>query len=273
MRPEMFRIGCVPYLNARPLVTFLEGEETSGVAECVYDTPARLSGLLRERALDAAIVSSIEALRRPGFSVVPDISIAADGAVRSVRLLSRKPLKSIRSLALDDSSLTSVALCRILLAEQHGVRPTCLAMKPDLPAMLAQCDAALLIGDAALACESPGYELDLGDGWQQLTGRPFVYAAWMLAGTNGEASIVSLLSRAKEWGLERLRQLALDWSDRTGLSRDITVPYLTAVMQYDLDEPKKESLRVFGELCMVHGLLEDSLPLRLSGVPSLGHTR
>ena len=58
---------------------------------------------------------------RAGFSAGP--GIACEGPVRSILLISRLPLTDIRTLAVDSSSRTSVALARILLAERYGCRP------------------------------------------------------------------------------------------------------------------------------------------------------
>ena len=135
--------------------------------------------MLREGELDVANCSIFESFQNPDITIIPNISISAYGAVKSVRLFSRVPLSDIRSVALDSSSLTSAALIQILLAELHGIEPRYKNFPPDLELMLDACDAGLLIGDLKLFDFHDGtQEYDLGQDWLELTGLPFVYAAW-----------------------------------------------------------------------------------------------
>src|SRR5258707_14695707 len=117
------RIGSVPYLNAKPLVDWFHSTECEADVEVVYAVPSRLAEMLREDRLDVANVSIFEGLQNPALRLVPNISISAYGAVKSVRLFSKVPLPQIQSVALDTSSLTSAALTRILLKESFGLEP------------------------------------------------------------------------------------------------------------------------------------------------------
>ena len=76
--------------------------------------------------------------------------IACHGPVRSILLISKVPLRDIRTLATDSGSRTSVMLARVILAEKYGVEPKLISRVADLSTMLGEADAALLIGDAAL---------------------------------------------------------------------------------------------------------------------------
>jgi len=63
----------------------------------------------------------------------------------------------------------------------YGGRPTYTTAEPDLDAMLADADAALLIGDHAIQASwrDHGYRvLDLGDLWRLWTGHWMTYAVW-----------------------------------------------------------------------------------------------
>src|SRR5579871_1103266 len=108
--PEPLRIGCVPYLNAKPLIHWFDTPECDVHAEVTYAVPSELACLLREERLDVALVSTVELFHNPDLVVVPDISISAEGPVKSVRLFSCRPYTRIERVALDTSSLTSVAL-------------------------------------------------------------------------------------------------------------------------------------------------------------------
>jgi chorismate dehydratase len=87
-------------------------------------------------------------------------------------------------VALGSTSRTSVRLAQLLLAESVGVRPSYYTCPPDLPLMMQEAEAAVLIGDAALRAnllDAPNFGLevhDLGAMWKAWTGLPFVFAVW-----------------------------------------------------------------------------------------------
>ena len=119
------RIGSVPYLNEKPLTRWFshtDAGRASGV-EVVYAVPSELARMLQAGEIAAALVSSFEYFRTPGYAVVPGISISGQDDIESVRAFARVPWRKIESLALDTSSLTSAALLKILLAEQLELPP------------------------------------------------------------------------------------------------------------------------------------------------------
>ncbi len=171
------RVGCVNYLNARPLWHGLG--KRPDLFSLKYAVPAKVSTWLHNGEVDLALVSSIE--YEPRYRVVPGAAVTSIGPVASVAAFSRKPLTRARSVALDSSSRTSAALMRILCAEWFDIEPEFVTMDPDLPAMLQRCDAALLIGDRALFVDHVGMGLrkhDLCEEWRGMTRLPFVFAFW-----------------------------------------------------------------------------------------------
>jgi len=142
------RLGAVGYLNARPLVYGLERQPRF---ELRYDIPSECARLLHAHAIDVGLIPSIEYLRGPGpYAFVPGPAVTSRGPVASVAIYTRVEPRDIRSIAMDTSSRTSVALATVLLSRVYGVNVHALPMAPDLEAMLARADAALIIGDAAL---------------------------------------------------------------------------------------------------------------------------
>src|SRR3989338_5993147 len=148
---KSLRVGAVPYLNTKPLVAGIEGGR--GV-ELRLAVPSQLPDLLERGELDVALIPSIEYLRGRPFFVVPDTSIASRGAVESVLLFLRVPrVRDVKRVALDESSLTSAALARIILQERYGLRLSSVEYVPwprnqDLNDT--QADAVLVIGDNAM---------------------------------------------------------------------------------------------------------------------------
>jgi len=262
MSSPSLRVGAVPYLNGRPLVAYLEQPHAAPEVEIMLAVPSRLADLLSTGALDVALLSSIEAFRRPEVAVVDGVCIAAYGPVRSVRLLSNVPFEQIGTMASDEGSLTSVALAQIVLAQRYGAKPAIFPALPEPSAMLSRADAALVIGDVAMRPHSVSYTLDLGEAWRELTGLPFVYALWIARNANVAAMARPLLLKAKEWGLRRIRNIALEWASRMRVAPDRPVDYLENVIQYDLDAPKKQAIARFEELCVAHGVCNTTYAAR-----------
>ncbi len=250
------RIGSVPYLNAKPLIGWFASPEYDGDAVVIEDVPSRLAVMLAEGEIDVAMVSSFQLFQKPSPTLVPGISIAADGPVKSVRLFSQVPIADIRTVSLDTSSLTSVALTRILLDELYGLRPVFARHAPDLGAMLREADAALLIGNLDLFKTPAEHILDLGEAWKRLTGMPFVYAAWLARSEEAAVEATPILTRARDWGVQRLEALAVEWAAKLNLPLEQVRDYYLNVMQYDLDEPKLAALATFRARCVRHGLID-----------------
>lgn len=200
----MTRLGCVPYANALPLVALFEDEPGLGV-EVAYDVPSRLPEMLAQGAAAAVLVSSWYFLANPSLKAARGVCIGSQAEVLSVRLFSKVPFPEVRSLALDHSSMTSNALALAILRGRYGADPFGEACPPDLTSMLADHDAALLIGDPGMIADGSGLNvLDLGSAWTEWKGLPFVWALWVGGG-----------------GLdERLAGLLLEARDHTGLGSD-----------------------------------------------------
>lgn len=247
----MRTIGSVPYLNARPLVAwFTRTEEGRASGYRVIEAPpSQLATMLERGEIACGLLSSVELFRRPEFGYVPGIGIAADGAVESVRLFSRIPLDQVRSVALDTSSLTSVAMLKILLWRVAGVSPSFVPMAPDGEAMLAACDAALLIGDRGFAPVGSAVEVvDLGAMWKAWTGLPFVYALWIGPKSELDADLEQTLVRAAEWGMSRIAEIASSTAADHGTDPARALHYLRDVMRFALTPPMGVALERFGEL-------------------------
>src|SRR5215470_1941300 len=152
MSGRVVRLGAVGYLNARPLVYGLERSPSFSLR---FDVPSKCADLLHEGTIDVGLIPSIEYLRGAPLAIVPDLAIASKGPVASVMLYATRPIADVRSIAMDTSSRTSVALVRVLCAKLFRIDPRIESASPDLGRMLSRCDGALLIGDNALFCPSP----------------------------------------------------------------------------------------------------------------------
>jgi len=255
------RIGSVPYLNEKPLTRWFSHTEegrASGI-EVVYAVPSELARMLQSGEIGAALVSSFEYFRTPGYAIVPGISISGQDDIESVRAFARVPWRKIESLALDTSSLTSAALLQILLAEQLDSHPAFLHAAPDLDSMLALADACLLIGDKGMLADGRGLNvLDLGHAWRRLTGLPFVYAVWLGKEENLTPHLIQSLVTAKAWGLTQIEVIAEEESRRIGATVRQCRHYLMEVMDYNLGEEHLRALETFGAKARAQQLLPTS---------------
>ncbi|GIV08520.1 MAG: chorismate dehydratase [Fimbriimonadales bacterium] len=242
-----YRVGSVPYINAAPLTRWLETDAGAPYAEVVYAPPSQLAQQLQAGALDVALVSSVEHFRRPDTRFVPGLAIASEREVLSVRLFSRVPIRQIRTVALDTSSLTSAALTRILLSRAYGVQADYLPAEPNLDMMLARADAALLIGDLGMTARHNAVHkiLDLGAAWRDWTGLPFVWALWLMNADAPADSISALLHESYQWGKAHLSTIIPAEAQRTGIPLPLCQRYLREVMVYAIDERFLQGLERF----------------------------
>ncbi|MEZ5331236.1 MAG: menaquinone biosynthesis protein [Thermoanaerobaculia bacterium] len=258
------RVGIVDYLNSRPLAWgFLTGRMPAEL-EASYHPPARVADLLAAGEIDVGLVPSIEVQRIPGLEVLPGMGVCASHEVRSVLLVSRCEPGEIRRLALDRNSRTSAALVRILLADVWGVDPAVVTVPADLESMLADADAALIIGDPALRVDRSAYRvLDLAAGWRGLTGHPFVFAVWAVRAGVETAELGELFHRSLALGLAEIDRIVTEAAAELDLPRGEMREYLTSNLGYRLGEDELQGLLEYYRRAASHGLLEEVRPLRL----------
>jgi chorismate dehydratase len=217
---QPLRIGCVKYLNARPLIF-------GGPADVVLDHPSVLCAQLAHAELDVALVSSFEFLRNPIYRIVDGISISSDGPVYSVVVAHVGEISAAEEIELDPAAETSGNLLRCLLSELE-LRPRFVATSTS---SLAKERARLLIGDQAIRFrQQHGNEFqvwDLGENWQNLAGLPFVYALWLV------------------------RPEVVD----PKFDRGFCDRYYREHLQFSFGKREKEGLRAFHQLCQKHDLL------------------
>lgn len=249
------KLGCLPYLNIKPLVYTLERNGLPEGWELVYAPPSRLAEMLANREIVAAPVSSFATFADPSLSICPGICVAADGPVKSVLALSKKPIEYLETIALDTSSLSGACMLRILLAELYNLRPEFVrASAESVPYMLNHADAALVIGNPAMTCSKEGLHLfDLAEEWKKLTGLPAVFAVW--AGNQISSELIDVLTRSKNAGLANLDEIAREESVKLGLPFEVCEEYLSRIMVYDLGERELQGLALFRQKALEHGLV------------------
>jgi chorismate dehydratase len=245
----MIRLGRISYVNMAPLFFELDAdvEEVPGV-------PTELNQALLDGKVDLAPISSIEYARHASdLRILPRVCVSSEGAVDSIQLVSRAPLRSIRSVAVTPESATSVVLVRVLLPEAEHV-----PLGEDA-------DATLLIGDSALRSmfEDPTPHHDLGRLWQEETGLPMVYAVFACAdpAPDGMAGIEAALIGSHEAALARPEELAEAASRRYGYPAGFLARYFEK-LRYRFGPRERAGLLTFFELARDAGQLERVPELR-----------
>jgi len=247
------RLGSVNYLNARPLIAGLGGHDDSQFSvRC--DPPSMCATLLDAGEIDLGLIPTIAYHDRPTDCVVPGVSIASEGPVASVAIFARTPMSEVRTLALDTSSRTSVALTRILCRRKFGITPTFQRQSPDIAAMLTTHDAALVIGDPALFADLPSIEaaigaaitkIDLGALWTEMTGLPFVWAFWAGRAEAATPEIVRRLQDTRDAGLVRSDALADAYVAHTPAWQPLARTYLRDNIKFGLTPRMLEGLATY----------------------------
>jgi chorismate dehydratase len=290
------RVSIVRYLNTAPLVWGLTEGPLAGRYELDFTVPSACADALRAGQADIGIIPAIEYQRMEGMAALPGMAIASKGRVRSILLLARRPVEQVRSIALDTSSRSSAALVRVLARQYWRIAPEYLPAAPDPAAMLARADAALLIGDPALAisvcleslknreqvgsalcCRGtgsmlpiPGVSLlflyDLVAEWKSWTGLPAVLAFWVGRRELLTPDVVEDFRASKAYGLAHIPEIARRGAASLRLPAPALESYLRENIDYSLDAENLAGLERFFEECARAGLIAARRPLELAAV-------
>jgi chorismate dehydratase len=264
------RVGAVNYLNTKPLVYDLA--RLAPQAEVVFDLPSRLADRLAQGHLDVALIPSVEFFHDPSYSIVSNACIACRGPVLSVKLFSRGPAESIRTLALDEGSRTSVALVRILLNERYGIQPQLEALPLGATLADTDADAVLLIGDRAMHSPGGSFEVvwDLGDEWCRWAELPFVFAMWVARSGVELDGLDAALNEARDAGLAHLDQIAEREAAALGLTRPQCVSYLRDSLYFYLGSREQRGLELFYRKAAELGLAPGGIELGIGRCEASG---
>ncbi len=245
--------------------------ELSQRYEINWMLPSQCADELASGAADIGLVPIAALATTPGLRILPGCTIASKKRVRSLLLVRRasQPLATVRSVAADTASRTTVAYTRIMFHRWGNAAVPFLPMSADLDTMLDHADAAILIGDPALMAleeranrfERTGEELvyhDLAEEWRNLTGLPFVSAVWAAsAAVPLDGSIDQDFVRSRDHGLQNIDAMVNDWSRRLPVSEETIRKYLTTNIHYVLDEECIEGMRGFFRMAAETGVLPE----------------
>jgi predicted solute-binding protein len=248
----------VSYLNTVPLVWGFQHDQTLGsIFDLRYELPAVCADQLQSGQADLGILPVIE-MARQGLEYFPSTGIACHGPVRTILLVSKVPFERVKTLATDSGSRTSVMLARVILAEKYGATPSVISRPADLPSMLSEADAALIIGDAALKLDPaslPFETLDLGEVWNKMTGLPMVFAVWSGRKEFMLPAYEQAFRGSCRYGLEQMDAIVSHESVTRGFPAALVRKYLTEHIVFELGKRDLEGMKLY----LKHALALDSL--------------
>ena len=270
----MITLGIIDYLNVEPLYFGLQARLADKPVRFRRGVPTTLNRALRAGEIDIAPISAIAAARMADdVAILPDLSIATLGAVKTVLLFSwmadPRELNDC-GIALSDQSATSVELVKILARDFWRITPRYTTAPQDLETMMKRASASLLIGDDALVESAhrrdirgrgQPYAFDLGDEWLKWTGLPFVFALWVARKEAlpelAELGILPALYQSKAAGMKHIPEIAQAYAPRLGLELGVLTKYLHD-LRYDLTPADRAGLHRYFSLA-----LNDFRPERL----------
>ncbi len=251
---ERIAVAGVEYLNARPLY---EGLATDPRVELSLGLPAEVARRVAEDEARIALMPVAAAAAIGDLRMIRGSAIGARGKVRSVAIVSERPIDELESIALDLSSRTSVVLARLLLRHRLGHEPKLVGLPAkEAIAHVSGRAGALVIGDPALAIEGKfPHVFDLAEEWTRWTGLPFVFAAWC-----GRAGAIApgderIFDDARVRGLRARAEIARAHAEKTGLAPASLESYLVDSIRYAFDEEERAGLDRFFDEAARAGLL------------------
>jgi chorismate dehydratase len=288
------RISIVEYLNTAPLVRGFTHGPLRGKYGLSFTVPSQCAEALRSGAVDVAIIPAIEYQRIPDLVILPNLSIASKKSVRSLLLVSKKPIQEVTRIALDRSSRSTQALTRILCEKLWQIKPEFFEAAPDLPAMLQQADAALLIGDpalrlaiasapgahrdaegdfvstaslAGLSAKGPVYIYDIVEKWRAMTSLPAVLAVWAARREAITPQLVQDFQDSLAFGLQHVDAIASEAAAEMKLPASDLRRYLLENIDYHLDEENLRGLTRYYEFAAELGLIPRANAIEMAPEP------
>ena len=234
-------MGAVSYLNTKPLLYGIERSPVRKDIQLVIDYPAKIAAMLLKDEIDMGLVpvAIIPQLRE--YHLNGDYCIGSNGKVASVCLFSESPIEKVKKVLLDYQSRTSVQLAKVLLKEYWKIRPELIAAGEDFRDHIEGTTAGVIIGDRALEQRqrSP-YIYDLGEAWKNMTGLPFVFAAWI----SNKPLTPAFIQEFNAANREGLRQMDKVVAENPFRGFDLHA-YFTRYLDYNLDVSKRQGLTRF----------------------------
>jgi len=240
------RISAVRYSNTYPLIYGLQNSGIDLNAEIEIDHPSECARKIIDGEADIGLVPVVAINENSNLSIIGDYCIGSYGPVRTVLLLSNKPVNELDTIFLDYRSKTSVALTKLLSAKFWNCNFRWEDTYPDFDFLnISDNEGLVLIGDQCYEMESNfQYKTDLAIEWNKFTGLPFVFACWVSNKSFNE-SFVARFNKSLGYGVKNIDKVVDYYSNKGSMPRDVLRDYLRNNIDYFLDDEKRMALKMF----------------------------
>lgn len=238
---KKIKVAAVSYLNTKPLLYGIEKQPFLNEIELTLEYPSIIAKQLIEDTIDIGLVPVAAIPEIPNAEIISDYGIAADGHVASVSIFSKKPIEQIKRVYLDYQSRTSVKLAETLLKHYWKLEVEFLQAPENYIELIEEETAGVIIGDRALKQNKNfTYIYDLAKYWKEMTGLPFLFAAWV-ANKKLPKEFLERFNSANALGLNHLDEIVAN----TAFEDYDLNKYYTEDIVYKLTENHKIGLRKF----------------------------
>lgn len=249
MSGDKIRISAVNFANTYP---FIYGLTETGFDKKVImttDNPADCASRLIKGDADIGLipVAVLPLLRE--YHIITDYCLGAYGDVRTVMLLGNDPLEKIKTINLDYRSRSSVNLAKILakhLWKREFIwKDTGVGFDFRNPP---EHEALVLIGDLCFEYSDLfKTKIDLAGEWYRFTGLPFAFACWT-ANRPLDTDFLKDFNDALKTGVENIPAVVRKYGNSGTIKGDELAIYLTKNMNFDLNDDKRQAIKLFLEL-------------------------
>lgn len=248
---EKIKVSAVSYLNTKPFLYGIENSDILNEIELSVDIPSVCADkLLRgEVYLGLVPVVVIPELNKANLlgqraCLISDFCIGATGPVKTVCIYSQCPIDQVKTLYLDYQSRTSIELTKILLREYWKIEPKLIMAKKEYESKIAKTTAGLIIGDRAIELGmNYEYEYDLAEAWVNMTGLPFVFAAW-ISNRILPIDFTQRFNEALKYGIDSIPAVTELIKTQYNHRFDL-LGYFRNHISYPMDEDKKKGMKMF----------------------------
>ncbi|MFN0274605.1 MAG: menaquinone biosynthetic enzyme MqnA/MqnD family protein [Chitinophagales bacterium] len=246
-------ISLVSYLNTKPFLYGIQHSDFGATCDLQLDVPSESGRKILQNEVDIALAPVAVLHTLPNAKIITEYCIGATKKVQTVSLFSNVPIEKIQTIYPDTHSLTSIQLLKILLKE-YWKRDCVLADSFISDSSLLQKNEAILaIGDKSFSLQGNfQFQYDLAEAWHNLTGLPFVFAAWITR-KNISSEQEQQLNNALQYGMQHIPQVIEELQSAL-LSHEELNYYFTENISYNFDNKKKLALNVFLQKIKLHKL-------------------
>lgn len=238
---KKIRVAAVSYLNTKPLIYGFENGDMAEKIELIFDYPAKIAEMLQDGTADIGLIPVAAIPKLKEYYIISAFCIGASRPVASVCLFSDVPLNEITKILLDYQSRTSAALLKILFKDYWHLNPVLTGTEEGFQEHIKGTTAGLIIGDRALKQRKRSkYIYDLAEAWQQMTGLPFLFAAWV-ANKKLPETFIHAFNETTGKGLDHIPEIV---SKNNFPDYDL-LEYYTKNIDYRLDKDKQTALDIF----------------------------